>query len=138
MKLFKTLIIIAFPLLCGTSAFGQKKEYKERVSTKLILDEESAEEVRKHNVDLQSLVESIYIKSSKFFNQALPAVEKGDYYVLIDSGDGIENKQITTKELEGISPDQIEELTYKKSDVYAALYGTYGEMFGIVIIKLKE
>jgi len=33
-------------------------------------------------------LESIHINSSKFYNQALPAIEKREYYVLIDLADG--------------------------------------------------
>lgn len=135
---FKILLLIGMPLLCGTQAFSQEKVYKERISTDLLVDAKSKEEVKRENVDLQSLVESIYISSSKFYNQALPAVKEGEYRVLVNRGDGIENKQITTKELKGISKDQIEELTYKKSDTYGALYGTFAEMFGMVILKLKN
>lgn len=138
MKVFKIVFIFAISLFYGKSTFCQDKIYKEQVSTKNLVDEKSAEEVKRENVDLQSFVESIYTNSSKFYNQALPAIEKGEYYVLIDRGDGTESKRIMTKELKDISVDKIEEFTYKKSDIYGALHGTYGKMFGIVILKLKN
>lgn len=138
MKVFKTVIILTILFFYGKSAFCQDKIYKERVSTKILLDMASVEEVKKENVDLQSFVESVYINSSKFYNKALPTIKKGDYYVLIDYGDGTENKRVLTKELKDISTDKIEEFTYKKSDIYGALHGTYGKMLGIVILKLKK
>lgn len=122
----------------GKSSFCQDKIYKEQISTKTLVNDNFTEEVKREKVDLQSFVESIYINSSKFYNQALPAIEKGEYYVLIDFGDGTKGKRTMTKELKDISIDKIEEFTYKKSDVYGALYGTFGRMFGIVILKLKE
>mgnify|MGYP000882027394 CR=1 FL=1 len=137
MKIFKIVLILAISLLYGKSTFSQNKIYKEQVSTKNLINENSAEEVKRENVNLQNFVESFYINSSKFYNQALPAVEKGEYYVLIDRGDGAQSKRIMTKELKDISVDKIEEITYKKSDIYGALHGTFGKMFGIVILKLK-
>lgn len=42
------------------------------------------------------------------------------------------------KELKDISVDKIEEFINKKSDAYGAPHGTFGKMFGMVILKLKE
>lgn len=138
MKVFKIVFILAISLFYGKSAFCQDKVYKEQVSTKILVDRNSAEEVKKENVDLQNFVESIYINSSKFYNQALPAIKKGEYYVLVDRGDGTESKRIMTKELKDIPVDKIEEFTFKKSDIYGALHGTFGKMFGVVMLKLKK
>jgi len=140
MKIYKVILVFAMSFLYHTSAVCQKSIAKEQVSAKLLIDESSKETVKKENVDLQSFVESIYINSSKVFNKALPAVKKGDYLVLIDSGSNgsIENKLLKTSDLKNIPLDKIEELTYKKSDMYGALYGTNAQLFGIILIKLKQ
>lgn len=138
MKVLKLTFILAISMFNGQSSFCQDKIYKEQISTKNLVNDNSTEEVKREKIDLQSFVESIYINSSKFYNQALPAIEKGEYYVLIDRADGTKGKRIMTKELKDISIDKIEEFTYKKSDVYGALHGTFGKMFGMVILKLKE
>jgi hypothetical protein len=138
MKVFKIALILTISFFYSELAFCQDKIYKEHVSTKILIDKNSVEEVKKENIDLQSFVESVYVNSSKFYNQALPAIKKGEYYVLIDYSDGLESKRVTTKELKDISVDKIEEFTYKKSYIYGALHGTYGKMFGIVVLKLKK
>ena len=138
MKVLKLAFILAISLVYSKSSLCQDKIYKEQISTKIMVNDNSTEEVKREKIDLQSFVESIYINSSKFYNQALPTIEKGEYYVLIDRADGTKGKRIMTKELKDISIDKIEEFTYKKSDVYGALHGTFGRMFGMVILKLKE
>ncbi|MFH7018642.1 hypothetical protein [Flavobacterium sp. FlaQc-47] len=139
MKSYKIILALFISFISSLSAFCQSNIYKEQVSIKLLLDETSRERVKKENVDLQSFVESLYINSSKLFNQTLPAVKKGDYYVLIDSGDStLENKIVKISELKSISLDKIDELTYKKSALYGALYGNYAQLFGIILIKLKK
>lgn len=139
MKSYKIIMVLLISLVYSTSSFCQSKINKEQVSIKLLVDESSKENVKKENVDLQSFVESLYINSSKLFNQALPAVKKGDYFVLIDSGDStMGNKPLKSSELKSISMDKIEELTYKKSDLYGTLYGNYAQLFGIILIKLKK
>lgn len=138
MKVFKIVLILTILLIYSQSTFCQDKIYKEQVHTKVLINENSVEEVKKENVDLQSFVESIYINASKFYNQALPAIETGEYYVVIEHDNGIGNKRIMTKELKGISIDKVDEFTYKKSYVYDAINGTFGKVFGIVILKLKE
>jgi|SRR5690606_10053162 len=138
MKVYKIVLILTFLLIYSQSAFCQDKIYKEQVHTKVLINENSVEEVKKENVDLQSFVESIYINSSKFYNQALPAIEKGEYLVLINHGGDLGSKQIKTKDLKNISIDKIEELAFKKSDMYTALYGSFAGTFGVVILKLKE
>ena len=138
MNVLKIALILAISMFFGKSSFCQDKIYKEQISTKTLVNDNFTEEVKREKVDLQSFVESIYINSSKFYNQALPAIEKGEYYVLIDFADGTKGKRIMTKELKDISIDKIEEFAYKKSDVYGSLHGTFGKMFGMVILKLKE
>lgn len=137
MKLAKIILIFSLSLVYSKSALCQDKVYKERASTKVLVDESSTKEVKKENVNLQRFVESIYITSSKYYNQALPLVKKGEFFVLVERADGSRTR-MATKELKGIPANQIEELTYKKSVTYGALYGTYAKMFGIVIIKLKN
>lgn len=81
MNVLKIALILAISMFFGKSSFCQDKIYKEQISTKNLVNDNSTEEVKREKVDLQSFVESIYINSSKFYNQALPAIEKGEYYV---------------------------------------------------------
>lgn len=138
MKLIKIILIITISLCCCKSIFCQDKVYKEQLATKVLIDENSTEAIKKENVDLQSFVESIYINSSKFYNQALPTIKKGEYYVLIAYNDGSESKRIKTKDLKDISVDKIEEFAYKKSPAYTALYGSFAGMFGMVSLRFKK
>lgn len=139
MKLIKVMFVVILLVFYSKVCYSQNITLNERLSVKLLVDEESRETIKNEKVDLQTFVETIYISSSKLYNQATPAIKEGDYLVLIDKMDGsLENKQVTSKLLKGISIDKIEEITYKKSKIYSALYGTYAELFGIVIIKLKK
>ncbi|MFH6991780.1 hypothetical protein [Flavobacterium sp. FlaQc-48] len=138
MKSYKLILLLIVSFFYSRTAFCQGKIYEEQVSVKELVDPRSTELVKKENVDLQSFVESIYINSSKLYNQALPAIKKGDYFVALDAGDGTEFKRVMTSELKNIPLDKIDDLSYHKSVMYGALFGTYAEYFGIIVIKLKK
>lgn len=139
MKLVRVMFVVILSVFYSKVSYCQDKVYKERAIAINLLDEQSREAIKNENVDLQTFVETLYISSSKLYNQALPAVKKGDYVVLIENMDGSpEKKPISSKLLKGISLDKIEEITYKKSEMYSVIYGKHVRLFGIVILKLKK
>lgn len=137
MRVFKILFLTVAVLLFGQSAFSQSKVYKEQVSVKALVGSPD-EDIINENFDLQQYIESIYINSSKFYNQSLPYIKTGEYRVLLDRGKDLEKLFIKTKELQGVSMNKVDALTFNKSVLYEALYGTYASVLGIVTIKLKE
>lgn len=89
-------------------------------------------------IDLQDYIDNLYINSSKFYNKgALPTLQKGQYnVVLIDNTGNYSYKK--SSDFRGVNPDSIEKIEYNKSSKVTAVYGSFGENFGIITIKLKK
>lgn len=127
-----------FLILClASNIYAQERTKKLTVSLKL--DVEDATMLNKENaIDLQEYIESVYLSSTKFFNQgALPLLEKGDYAViLVDSENNIELKK--SSYFKGISVDKIESFEYKKTPGKDFINGSFATSFGIISIKIKN
>ncbi|MBB2950919.1 MULTISPECIES: hypothetical protein [Sphingobacterium] len=86
---------------------------------------------------LQAFVENIYLNSSIFHYGVKPALEKGDFSVLIMTS-ASDTKLMKSRELARIKKEDISEISFKKSKSYDALYGEFASTFGMVIITLKN
>ncbi|MEK6511876.1 hypothetical protein [Myroides odoratimimus] len=125
-------------ILClASNIYAQEKGRKERVSIKL--DVEDATMLNKENaIDLQEYIESVYLSSTKFFNQgALPLVEKGEYAVVLVDSEG-NNELKKSSDFKGIAVDKIESFEYKKVLGKDFINGTFATSFGIISIKIKS
>lgn len=118
-------------LLVGLYSFGQEKMPVNR--SKCLLEDTEI----KQRVSLKFFVENIYKNSSDFNHGRKPAIKDGDYdVVVIKNSKEPYNKYLKTKDLENIYVEDIKEITFqKKKDL---LYGHFGDLFGIVIIELKN
>lgn len=132
MRIRLTLLVL---LVFGKPSFGQNSLSIDRVSTPSLLMEDGNS---KKGMDLQKFVESIYINASLLYNNSLPSLKSGEYYVIIDKGDTTQTVRSMTSDLKGLSVENLEEFSYKKSLVSDVLHGSFGRLFGMVTIKLKE
>lgn len=127
-----------FLILClASNIYAQERTKKLTVSLKL--DVEDATMLNKENaIDLQEYIESVYLSSTKFFNQgALPLLEKGEYAViLVNSENNMELKK--SSYFKGISVDKIESFEYKKIPGKDFINGSFATSFGIISIKIKN
>lgn len=137
--MIKNTLIISTILVSSFTFSQEKKEEKKGTITSRSLSLIDKANINSSNItDLQEYIENLYIEASKFYNKgALPTIKKGEYHVLlIDSkGKGITKK---SSDFQDLNPNSVEELTYNKSPKEEALYGSFGEKFGIIIIKLKD
>ncbi|WP_313514484.1 hypothetical protein [Sphingobacterium sp.] len=127
--------ILLVLLVIGKASFGQNTEIFDRVSTPSLLMEDG---ISRKGMDLQKFVESIYINASLLYNNSLPSLKSGEYYVIIDKRDTTQTVRSMTSDLKGLSVENLEELSYKKSLGSDVIHGTFGRLFGMVTIKLKE
>ena len=132
MRILLTLLVL---LVFGKASLGQNTVIIDRVSTPSLLIEDGN---NKKEADLQKFVESIYINASLLYNNSLPNLKSGDYYVIVDKGDTTQTVRLMTSDLKGLSVGNLEEFSYKKSLVSDVLHGPFGRLFGMVTIKLKE
>lgn len=118
-------------LLVGLYSFGQESLPINK-SKSLLEDTEI-----KQRVSLKFFVENIYKNSSDFSHGKKPSIKEGDYdVVVIKNSEEPYNRYLKTKDLENIYVEDIKEITFqKKKDL---LYGHFGDLFGIVIIELKN
>ena len=131
MKIKKiTFTLLLF--LAINSIYSQETVFKERVSVKKLVGNNYS------NINLQDYIESFYINSSKYYNSALPAINKGEYWIRIKRNDEEEMKISQTKNLDSINRKDISEIKYEKNKYVEALYGTFAMEFGIVTIVLKD
>ncbi len=122
-------------LVLGKASFGQNTLSIDRVSTPSLLMEDGNSN---KGMDLQKFVESIYIKASLLYNNSLPSLKSGEYYVIIDKRDTTQTVRSMTSDLKGLSVENLEEISYKKSLGSDVLHGNFGKLFGIVTINLNE
>lgn len=137
--MLKKILLLNLVLLCSI-VFSQQDYNKIKSlppsSVKSLIDESN---IKKENVkDLQDYIEESYINVSKFYNKgALPTLQKGQYNVVLmdDIGNYTYKK---SSDFKGMTPDSVENISYKKSSMEEALYGVFGEKFGIITMKLKK
>src|SRR5690606_36776771 len=114
LKLYKMRIsfILLVLLVFGKASFGQNRLSIDRVSTPSLLMEDGNSN---KGMDLQKFVESIYLNASLLYNNSLPSLKSGEYYVIIGKGDTTETVRSMTSDLKGLSLEYLEEFSYKKS-----------------------
>lgn len=132
----KGIFIVIF-LFTYSSYFSQNSDTKEHTVSRpnLLVDKPSSSDVVMQH-DLVTYVESLYANSSLFYNGRRPSIKSGDFFVIITT-DGIDHKMVKTKNLKDLSFSDIEEISYKKSLVSDAIYGQFGQIFGMISIKIK-
>jgi len=137
--MIKNTFIISAILVSSFTFSQEKKEEKKGTITSRSFSLIDKANINSSNItDLQEYIENLYIEASKFYNKgALPTIKKGEYHVLlIDSkGKGITKK---SSDFKGLNLSNVEEFNFNKSKKTGALYGTFGEVFGIITIKLKN
>lgn len=86
---------------------------------------------------MQCFVETIYLNASKFYNGALPAIDDGNYFVIIQHENNPELELKKTHYLQSISKDNIISFSYQKTILSDAMYGAFSQKFRIVTIIIK-
>lgn len=123
--------------MCSSLVFSQEKTNGTITNTSVSLLENS--NIKKSNIiNLQEYIENLYINSSKFYNNgALPSLKEGQYNVVLIDDFG-NNSYKKSSDFKDISSDYVEYISYDKSPKENALYGDFGDKFGIITIKLKK
>ena len=128
----KKVIFTLLLFLAINSIYSQETLFEERVSVKKMVGNNCSK------INLQDYIESFYKNSSRYYNSALPSLDKGEYQILIKRKNEEKIKVSKTKNLDSIHRKDILEIKYEKSKYVEALYGRFYAKFGIVTIVLKD
>lgn len=122
-------IILFSMLLISVNSFAQQNGLKESFQASAVKLENQERQ------SLQDFVENIYINAVNTFNGKQSLVKKGKYRVALIDKDG-KRKAINSSQLSDYFVDDLKSFKFEKSKTSDVLYGSNGELFGIITIEL--